>query len=163
MISSYHHSKKCYSDCHEDLTSYRAIFISQAMNLTLLFLVGNRKDASKAADLVLLLAKAKAEAIIKSGRIPIEMNHEILLTADQIVLYDNTILEKPKDLVEARKFIEGYGILPCKTVGSIVLTDLQTNKQVEGVDICTIYFDPIPNEIIQKLLDEGKNIPLKFM
>ena len=76
------------------------------MNLTLLFLVGNRKDASKAADLVLLLAKAKAEAIIKSGRIPIEMNHEILLTADQIVLYDNTILEKPKDLVEARKFIE---------------------------------------------------------
>ena len=91
------------------------------------------------------------------------MNHEILLTADQIVLYDNTILEKPKDLVEARNFIEGYGILPCKTVGSIVLTDLQTNKQVEGVDICTIYFDPIPNEIIQKLLDEGKNIPFNLM
>ena len=94
---------------------------------------------------------------------PLLTLNEILLTADQVVVYDKKILEKPVDKEEARKFIEGYGLLPCSTVGSIVLTDLSSMKQVEGVDICTIYFDPIPNEIIQKLLDEGKNIPLKFM
>lgn len=113
-------------------------------------------DATKASELVLLLANAKADAIINSNKIPTNMTHEILLTADQVVTYDNNILEKPKDIEEARKFIEGYGLLPCSTVGSIVLTDLNTNQRVEGVDICTIYFDPIPPSIIQQLLDEGE-------
>jgi predicted house-cleaning NTP pyrophosphatase (Maf/HAM1 superfamily) len=66
---------------------------------------------------VLLLANSKADAIIKSNRIPSDMNHEILLTADQVVVYDNKILEKPKDLLEARTFIRGYGVKPCSTVG----------------------------------------------
>ena len=84
------------------------------------------------------------------------MNHEILLTADQVVVYNNRILEKPKDKKEAQSFIEGYGTLPCSTVGSIVLTDLRTKKRVQGVDTCNIYFDPIPDNIIQQLLDEGE-------
>ena len=119
--------------------------------------IGDRKDASKVSELVLLLAKAKAEAIIKNEKIPKNMYNEILLTADQVVVYNNNILEKPVDKDEARKFINGYGLLPCSTVGSIVLTDLNSMKQVEGVDICTIYFDPIPNDVIEKLLAEGKN------
>lgn len=81
---------------------------------------------------------------------------QILLTADQVVVYDNKILEKPQNKEEARVFMEGYGLLPCSTVGSIVLTDLASKKRVQGVDICNIYFDPIPENIIQQLLDEGK-------
>ena len=125
-------------------------------------MTGDRKDASQVSDLVLLLAKAKAEAIIKNEKIPKDMYNEILLTADQVVVYDKKILEKPVDKKEARKFIEGYGLLPCSTVGSIVLTDLNSMKQVEGVDICTIYFDPIPESVIQKLLDEGKNLTVSI-
>ena len=81
---------------------------------------------------------------------------QILLTADQVVVYDNKILEKPQNKEEARVFMEGYGLLPCSTVGSIVLTDLASKKRVQGVDICNIYFDPIPENIIQQLLDEGE-------
>jgi septum formation protein len=84
------------------------------------------------------------------------MMDQILLTADQVVVYDNKILEKPQNKEEARVFMEGYGLLPCSTVGSIVLTDLSSKKRVQGVDICNIYFDPIPENIIQQLLDEGK-------
>ena len=64
---------------------------------------------------------------------------QILLTADQVVVYDNKILEKPQNKEEARVFMEGYGLLPCSTVGSIVLTDLASKKRVQGVDICNIY------------------------
>ena len=119
-------------------------------------ILGNRADASKVSELVLLLANAKADAIIKGNNIPLSSRHEILLTADQVVIYNNRILEKPKNVQEARTFIEGYGVLPCSTVGSIVLTDLSTNLRVQGVDTCTIHFDPIDEEVIQQLLDEGK-------
>ena len=122
----------------------------------ILSIVGNRADATKVSELVLLLANAKADAIIKGNNIPLSSRHEILLTADQVVVYNNRVLEKPKNVQEARTFIEGYGVLPCSTVGSIVLTDLNTNIRVQGVDTCTIYFDPIDEKVIQQLLDEGK-------
>lgn len=122
--------------------------------------VGNRADASKVAELVLLLANAKADAIIKGNNIPITSRNEILLTADQVVVYNNRILEKPKNVLEARTFIEGYGVLPCSTVGSIVLTDLNSNLRVQGVDKCNIYFDPIDETVIQQLLDEGKRLDI---
>jgi hypothetical protein len=86
------------------------------------------------------------------------MMDQILLTADQVVVYDNKILEKPQNLEEARVFMEGYGLRPCSTVGSIVLTDLTSKKRVQGVDICNIYFDPIPENIIEQLLAEGRNL-----
>ena len=131
------------------------------MNLRLCQLfstAGNRADASKVSELVLLLANAKADAIIKSNNIPISSRNEILLTADQVVVYNSRILEKQKNVLEARAFIEGYGVLPCSTVGSIVLTDLNSNLRVQGVDKCNIYFDPIDETVIQQLLDEGKRL-----
>ena len=115
--------------------------------------LGNREDASRASELVLLLANAKADAILP--KIPEAYKTEILLTADQVVVHDNRILEKPKDRNEAQHFIDGYGRLPCSTVGSIVLTDIQSGKRVSGVDTASIHFDPIPQSIIDRLLDEG--------
>ena len=59
------------------------------------------------------------------------------------------------DLDEAQHFIDGYGRLPCSTVGSIVLTDIQSGKRVAGVDTATIHFDTIPQTVIDRLLEEG--------
>ena len=115
--------------------------------------LGNREDASRASELVLLLANAKADAILPN--IPEAYKTEILLTADQVVVHNNRILEKPKDRIEAQHFIDGYGRLPCSTVGSIVLTDIQSGKRVAGVDTATIHFDPIPQTAIDRLLEEG--------
>jgi Maf-like protein len=91
------------------------------------------------------------------------MMDQILLTADQVVVYDNKILEKPQNLEEARVFMEGYGLLPCSTVGSIVLTDLTSKRRVQGVDICNIYFDPIPENIIEQLLAEGRKMKFSIL
>jgi len=70
-------------------------------------------------------------------------------------VWKGRIREKPHDGAEAREFIEGYGRSPCQTVGSCVLTDLHTRTQVSGVDTATIHIKPIPDDIIQKLIDEG--------
>jgi septum formation protein len=44
--------------------------------------IGDRSSASKAAELVLLLANAKADAILR--KLPDSLKGEILLTADQV-------------------------------------------------------------------------------
>lgn len=116
--------------------------------------IGNRDDASQASALVLLLANAKADAVLP--KIPELFRKNVLLTADQVVVHDNRILEKPQNREEARRFIEGYSRTPCSTVGSIVLTDISTGKRVSGVGTATIYFDPIPSSVIEELLDEGE-------
>ena len=116
--------------------------------------LGDRTDASRAKELVLLLAHAKADAVLP--KVPLEHQSEILLTADQVVVHEGRILEKPRNRLEAQQFIEGYGRSPCSTVGSIVLTDIATGRRVGGVDSATIYFDPIPPAIVTELLDEGE-------
>ena len=80
----------------------------------------------------------------------------ILLTADQVVTCNGRILEKPLNEAEFREFIAGYAMHPCRTVGSAVLTNTDSGKRVEGTDTATIHLKPIPEDIVQKLIDEGE-------
>ena len=112
-------------------------------------------------ELVLVIALAKANAIISRQQQQQQLtsrSNDILLTADQVVVYDGCILEKPVDLIEARLFINRYSNNCCSTVGSIVLTDVNNGKQVSGVDTATIHFDVIPQHVIDKIIDEGEVI-----
>ena len=113
-------------------------------------------------ELVLVIALAKANAIISRQQQQQQQltsrSNDILLTADQVVVYDGCILEKPVDLIEARLFINRYSNSCCSTVGSIVLTDVNNGKQVSGVDTATIHFDVIPQHVIDKIIDEGEVI-----
>lgn len=141
------------------------------------YALGDRSDASRAADLVSLLGNAKADAIISqlraSGRLPLAYTStssstpctppsayaateaRLLLTADQVVVCNGEILEKPQSEAQARRCIAMYALHPCRTVGSIVLTSLATGRRVSGVDTCTIRLAPIPETTIQTLLGEG--------
>lgn len=119
--------------------------------------IGNRSHAQFASELVIQLGIAKANAIIhkiKSQQLIFPSN--ILLTADQVVTCDGEILEKPDTIEEVRFRIKKYGSFPCSTVGSIVLTDLQTMKQVYGIDTTTIHLDHIPDNVIDSLIEEGE-------
>lgn len=124
--------------------------------------LGDRSRDANPYDLVCLLAKAKAEAILKT--IPADLcidkegRRSILLTADQVVVHDNQILEKPADEAEARRFISLYSGGYCSTVGSIALTHLGSKKTAIGVDSATIFFDTIPLSVIDKIMEEGQMI-----
>ncbi|GAB4815115.1 hypothetical protein N2152v2_002161 [Parachlorella kessleri] len=104
--------------------------------------------------LVIRLAHAKAEAIraklLLAGTIT-----GLLLTCDQVVVHEGRILEKPHDAAEARQFIDGYGRSPAQTVGSVVVTDLDTGLSYEGVDVATIHFEPLPSAAVETLIAEG--------
>ena len=116
--------------------------------------IGDRSHADLAGDLVSTLAKEKARAIL--DKLPEDCKGLILLTADQVVCHKGEILEKPSTPEEATNNIRSFGFAPCSTVGSILLTNTATGKQVEEIDVSNIYFSQIPEEIIQQLVEEGE-------
>ena len=120
--------------------------------------IGSRKDASAADALVSAIAIAKADTILENLKAQASFQDldksTILLTADQVVVHKSEILEKPNDIEQARKYIESYVNNQCSTVGSIVLTNVMSGKRTYGVAKSTIYFGAIPNDVVEKLLQE---------
>ncbi|KAI9113233.1 hypothetical protein K1719_015758 [Acacia pycnantha] len=106
----------------------------------------------------ILIAADTAEAILK--RLPVDdrikdAEPTLLITSDQVVVYQGVIREKPSNKEEARKFLKDYSGKHAATVGSVLVTNLKTGFRKGGWDRVEIYFNEIPDEIIEKLIDEG--------
>lgn len=100
--------------------------------------------------LTMALAKAKAEALRFRIKEP-----ALLITADQVVLCNGEILEKPENAEEARRFLRRYAQYPAQPINAVVVTNTQTGMQVGEHDIDTVYFRPFPEEVIEQLIREG--------
>ncbi|KAL8135599.1 hypothetical protein AgCh_010288 [Apium graveolens] len=79
----------------------------------------------------------------------------LLLTCDQVVVYEGTIREKPSNKEEARQFIKDYSGAHAATVSSVLVTNLSTGFKKGDWDKVEIYFHDIPDHIIDKLIEEG--------
>jgi septum formation protein len=80
---------------------------------------------------------------------------KLILTSDQIVLYEQTIREKPISKEEAYAFLSSYSNKSVSTVSSIVITHYPTGLQYSGFDIVTIHWKEITDEIIEKVIEKG--------
>ncbi|KAL1534842.1 7-methyl-GTP pyrophosphatase-like isoform X1 [Salvia divinorum] len=137
----------------------------------------------KTEDLVLALAEAKADAIIgklenlgneeKDAKPTIvisadtvenvqpklhgkdEAEPTLLITCDQVVVYEGMIREKPSSKEEARQFIKGYSGGYAATVSSVLVTNLSNGSRKGGWDKVEIHFHDIPEEVIEKLIEEA--------
>ncbi|MFA6338951.1 MAG: Maf family nucleotide pyrophosphatase [Candidatus Paceibacterota bacterium] len=106
-------------------------------------------------ELTLALAKAKAEALK-----PQILESAILITSDQVVVWNNEIREKPQDEKEAREYLEGYNIYPAETVTAVVVTNLATGKQAEGIDIAKVHFNEFLEKDIEDILNDGRTFEI---
>jgi len=79
----------------------------------------------------------------------------LLITCDQVVVYDGVVREKPLDENEARVFIKSYGEKPVSTVGAYAVTDLGTGAVFCATDTSVIKFSPIPDGSIDELIHQG--------
>ncbi|XP_024022192.1 maf-like protein DDB_G0281937 isoform X3 [Morus notabilis] len=112
----------------------------------------------KPEDLVMALADAKAEAILQ--RFPIgdyikDAEPTLLITSDQVVVYEGVVREKPSSKEEARKFMKDYSGGHAATVGSVLVTNLKTGFRKGDWDCVEIYFHEIPDGVIESLIEEG--------
>lgn len=102
-------------------------------------------------QLPMLLAHAKAKALLVRINDP-----AILITSDQIVVCNNELREKPESKEQAKEYLRSYGTYPAQTYTSVVVTNTSTKKQEESLDIVKIFFKPIPENIINSVVEEGK-------
>ena len=112
--------------------------------------IGNRDEDDPSA-LVTKIAVAKADAIVSAVRrgdlklpAPLALDDGIgacILTADQVVVCDGVVREKPRDLDEAISFVRNYGTKPPETVGSVVLTHMPTGAQAIRTFIGRVVFE----------------------
>lgn len=112
----------------------------------------------KDGDPTLLIAADTTEATttkIPTGDYAKDAQPTLLITCDQVVVYKGVIREKPSSKEEARHFIKGYSGGHAATVGSVLVTNLKTGSRRGGWDKVDIYFDHIPDETIDKLIEEG--------
>jgi septum formation protein len=101
--------------------------------------------------LTLALAHAKADALLPQIHEP-----AFLITADQVVVWQGKICEKPKHAEEARAFLRGYAEGPAETVTAVVVTYTATGLRQQGVDRATVWFRRIPEEVIDQVIARGK-------
>ncbi len=98
-------------------------------------------------ELVLKIARAKAAALLPNIHEP-----AILITSDQVIVCNGEVREKPKDTDEARKFLKSYTKYPVDVVNSLILTNTQSQKQVEEVTVGKISYKPSLQKDIDKIL-----------
>jgi septum formation protein len=108
-----------------------------------------RHDDPEALTLALARAKAAALRSLVTG-------DAILLTSDQVVVQSGEILEKPLDEAEARLRLEMAASAPIETVCAIVATDLTTGREAWGIDRVRVLMRPLPPEVIETLIKEGR-------
>ncbi|XP_050939160.1 uncharacterized protein LOC103503944 isoform X5 [Cucumis melo] len=110
----------------------------------------------KPEELVVALAEAKADAIISNlqniDTHEKEAEQTVLIAADTVVIYEGVIREKPASKEEARQFLKGGH---AATLGSVLVTNLKTGFRKGEWDRVEIFFNEIPDEVIDKLVEEG--------
>jgi len=104
-------------------------------------------------ELVLALARAKAEALLPHLPARLDGKTVLLLTADQVVVHEGRVLEKPDSEDEARAFVRGYSNSSASTVGGLRVTNVESGFW--ALDEATVYFGELPSTLADALLLEG--------
>jgi septum formation protein len=102
-------------------------------------------------ELPLLIAREKTKTLLKKIKTP-----AILITVDQVVVWNGELREKPVTENQAREYLESYNIQPAQINTAVVVTNTKSGKQKEIVDITKAYFKNIPSIVIDELINEGK-------
>jgi septum formation protein len=108
-----------------------------------------------AVELPQLIAQAKADAIIHKLQSSTVISESIILTSDQIVVYENEIREKPESREQAIAYLQSYSNHSVSTVSALVITHYPSLIQEVGVDVATIHWQTISNDIIETVVNKG--------
>ena len=104
------------------------------------------------SDYALAVAQAKMDSLIEKskGNSPC-----IIVACDQVTSWNGIVREKPVDTEECRMFLRGYATKPAETHSGVVVFNTLNAKRAFAVDVAIQHFKPMPEEIIQKLIDKG--------
>ncbi len=102
--------------------------------------------------LPILIAREKSKALQSRVTEP-----ALIITADQVVICDGELREKPETKEEAesffKKYNEGY---PAETISALVVFNTVTKKSTEGIDVAKTFFKKVPPVVLEEFIATGE-------
>ncbi|MDQ0351594.1 septum formation protein [Alkalibacillus filiformis] len=95
--------------------------------------------------------KVKQLAVLKGRNVPIYRDDEIILSADTVVSYQNSIFEKPKDRHEAYNMIKALSDDTHEVYTGFMLRS--KDEEVVHVEKTEVQFWPLTEEEIEQYID----------
>ncbi|CAK9251399.1 unnamed protein product [Sphagnum jensenii] len=106
-------------------------------------------------ELPQLIAQAKAGVLLERLKESKRTGPLVLITSDQIVLYQNQLREKPESAEEATRFLNSYSNNYVTTVSAVVATHYPSERQCCDIDVAHVYWNEISDEVVQKVVARG--------
>lgn len=107
-------------------------------------------------EMPLLIARAKADAILALLTAEDCQEDVMIITADQIVLFEDTVREKPENRQEAVRFLSSYSQKPVSTISAVVATHFRSKQQAGNVDVSKVHWNVISPEVVDKVVTKGE-------
>ena len=103
-------------------------------------------------EIPVLLAKAKATALLPKIKEP-----ALLITADQVIVWNGGVYEKAEDEVEARRFLSLFNgsPYPAAHVNGVGVTNTMTGRSQFVREVSNAYFSTIPKSIVDEFFASG--------
>ena len=101
-------------------------------------------------QLAIDIANAKADALLPKITEP-----SILITGDQVVVWKGEVRGKPKDAEQAKHFLQTSIDYPPETLSALVVVNTATGKRASGADRVRTSFNPIPEDVINRVVAKG--------
>ena len=124
--------------------------------------IDERDPALRCADpqlLVRRIAEAKSDHLCQQQRDWLlaqggehSTGRVLLVTGDQVVVFQGQVREKPEGVQEARQFLSSYGGDCVSTVAAVCVTEVGTGLRRTDTDTVTLQFGDIPADCIDALV-----------
>ena len=106
-------------------------------------------------DLPVTIAIAKAAAVMNKLLLAQHPNRCLIITSDQVTIFQDCVREKPESREEAVKFLSTYSCNSLRTVCGVVVTEYPSGIQRQGSDIATVVWGSIHDDVVQRVVDKG--------
>ena len=124
--------------------------IVKAMGLDCTIMPSNIDEKAIRSDdpivLVKQLANAKAQALIN-----LIDEAALIITCDQVALFQGKILEKPTSKKELKTFLHYYNDSQAQTVSAMQVTNTTSKASWSAIDQATVFFHPMDDACIETL------------
>lgn len=107
---------------------------------------------SNPIELPRLIAIAKAKVLLERLKADKVKGPLVLLTADQVVVFQNQVREKPLNDTEAKRFLTSYSNDYVSTVSAVVATHYPSERQACDVDVAHVFWNEIPQDAVDRVV-----------
>lgn len=102
------------------------------------------------------IATAKAAVLIQRLQDEGKQDEVVVLTSDQIVLFEGAMREKPDNEEEALVFLSSYSNKSVSTISAVVATHFPSGRQETDVSVATVHWQTISEKIVRKVVGKGE-------